>query len=75
MVKYSGADKAMFSIKKQKTNLVMIIRDNGKGFDRQHHTTGNGLKNIIKRSNEMDAQLAINTTAGNGTTIELKVPV
>jgi two-component system sensor histidine kinase UhpB len=75
MVKYAGANKAMFAIKGEKNNLTMMIKDNGKGFDLNKSTEGNGLKNMKKRANEIGAQLVIDSYPGNGTTIQLSVAV
>ena len=75
MVKYAQAHKAMFAIKGEKNNLTMIIRDDGKGFDLDKSTEGNGLKNMKKRASEIGAQLVIDSFPGNGTTIQLSVAV
>jgi len=75
MVKYSGADKALFSIKDKKNILTMLIRDNGKGFDTSQVTDGNGLRNMRNRAEEMGAQLTIDSGFGKGTTIELSIAV
>ncbi len=75
MVKYSGADKALFSIKGGKSNLSMLIQDNGKGFDTNQPTEGNGLKNMKKRAVEIGAQLTIASFPGKGTTVQLSVTV
>ena len=73
MVKYSGADKALFSIKGENDKLIMLIKDNGKGFDNNGETNGNGLKNMKKRANDMGAVLLIDSTPENGTTIKLEL--
>jgi signal transduction histidine kinase len=75
MVKYAAADRALFSVKGEKNNLTMLIRDNGKGFDTSKLTGGNGLKNMKKRAGEIGAQLVIDSGLGNGTTIQLMVAV
>ena len=75
MVKYADASKAMFSIKEQNDKLVMLISDNGKGFDRNNETHGNGLKNMKRRASEMGADLQIDSLPGNGTTIQLELAV
>src|SRR6185436_17409692 len=59
MVKYSEADKASFSIRGTKSNLTLMIRDNGKGFDVNHASRGNGLKNMKKRAEEIGARLLL----------------
>jgi signal transduction histidine kinase len=75
MVKYAEASKAMFSIKEEQGKLVMLINDNGKGFDSNKETQGNGLKNMKKRAGEMGAVLMIDSMPGNGTTIKLEMAV
>jgi signal transduction histidine kinase len=75
IVKYAEANKAMFSIKGEENDLIMLIRDNGKGFDIRQSTQGNGLKNMKKRADEISAQLTIESFPGNGTTIQLRVAV
>ena len=75
MVKYSVADRALFSLTAQKTNLTMLITDNGKGFDTNIITNGNGLKNMKKRAIEIGAKLVISSLPGTGTTIELDLEI
>jgi len=75
LVKYSGADKALFTIKGEKNGLIMLIHDNGKGFDTKQSTNGNGLRNMKKRAEEIGAQFMIDSKPGIGTTIELKLAV
>jgi len=75
MVKYSEADKVLFSITEEKNILTMIIKDNGKGFDKERSISGNGLNNMKKRAEEMGGQLVIDSKVGNGTLVELKIAV
>ena len=75
MVKYAEASKAIFSIKGEQGKLVMRIKDNGKGFDSNKETQGNGLKNMRKRASEMGAVLMIDSMPGSGTTIKLEMAV
>jgi len=75
MVKYSGASKAMFHLKEEKGKLVMMITDNGKGFDNNLEFQGNGLKNMKKRASEMGALLVVDSVPGTGTMIKLELAV
>jgi two-component system, NarL family, sensor histidine kinase UhpB len=75
MVKYARADKAFFSMTGEKNNLVMMIRDNGRGFDVKQPTQGNGLKNMMRRAHEINADLMIDSLPGNGTTIRLSLAI
>lgn len=71
MVKYSDANKVLFSIRRTSGNLMLTIRDNGKGFDVNHATQGNGLKNMKKRAEDIGARLLLESEPGAGTTIQL----
>jgi tetratricopeptide (TPR) repeat protein/two-component sensor histidine kinase len=75
MVKYAAANRASFSVKEEKNNLIMLIKDNGKGFDTSQSTEGNGLKNMKKRAGEIGGQLVIESGPGKGTEIQLRVAV
>jgi two-component system sensor histidine kinase UhpB len=75
MVKYAAANRASFSVKGEKNNLIMIITDNGKGFDTSQASEGNGLKNMKKRAGEIRGQLLIESWPGKGTEIQLRVAV
>ncbi|HUR29787.1 MAG TPA: tetratricopeptide repeat protein [Saprospiraceae bacterium] len=75
MVKYSDANKAYFSLKEENKNLTMVIRDNGKGFDLSKSSSGNGLRNMQKRAEEIGGKLWIESRNNEGTTIRFKVAV
>ena len=75
MVKYAGASRAMFNIKEEQGKLVMLIEDNGKGFDSNKETQGNGLKNMKKRAIEIGGVLSIDSEPGAGTIIKLELAV
>lgn len=75
IIKYSGADKALFSLKSDRKSLSMMIRDNGIGFDLNKPTDGNGLKNMQRRAKEVGGKLLIESLPGHGTTIELNIAV
>ena len=75
MVKYSEANQASFSIKSEKDHMTMLIRDNGKGFDQNKLTEGNGLKNMKKRADEIGGILLIESLPGGGTSIQFKIAV
>jgi signal transduction histidine kinase len=73
MVKYSHADRAVFSVNGDNNNLVMMIRDNGLGFDMSQTSAGNGLTNMKRRAEEMGGKLNIESRPGEGTTIYLNI--
>jgi signal transduction histidine kinase len=74
--KYSEAKSCSISIELEGKNIVIVITDNGKGFDLEHqnHFGGNGMVNMSKRATEMKGKLKIKTGNG-GTTITLSFPI
>ena len=75
LVKYSEAMRASIMLTHENRQVVMIVRDDGVGFDVNAKYNGNGLNNIRKRAVEINAKVNIESHAGNGTTIELNVKV
>jgi signal transduction histidine kinase len=74
-VKYSGTESISVSCSIQNKQLVMQVRDIGKGFDNNIVKKGNGLDNMKSRAQEMDGTLEIESAEGKGTVIKLTVPV
>jgi signal transduction histidine kinase len=71
LVKYAEASHANFSINGTRDNLSMVISDNGKGFDLNKQGSGNGLKNMRMRAEEIGARILIESAPDKGTTIHL----
>jgi len=74
-VKYSAATEIDIFLKKENDLVIMNVVDNGTGFDTTSYKPGNGLKNMQNRAGQMNAELAINSIRGTGTSVSLKVPV
>ncbi|WP_299434577.1 GAF domain-containing protein [uncultured Aquimarina sp.] len=72
-VKHSNADRVSMIFKNEGDYLVMCIEDNGKGFNSKKEFTGNGLKNLQSRSNEINSKLIIESSENNGVSICLKM--
>ena len=51
--------------------MVLIVKDNGKGFDLRTVKRGDGLNNMQKRADKIKAQLSISSVPGKGTAIKL----
>lgn len=71
-IKYSECSVIELLIKNKGGKLNITVSDNGKGFDNTAITTGYGLKNILRRSEEIGYRVEINSSAGNGTLIYLE---
>ena len=75
LVKYSQATRASFILTHDDREVNIIIRDDGVGFDVSAKHNGNGLNNIRRRANEINARLNIESASGAGTTVELNLTV
>ncbi len=74
-VKYSGTAKVYISAVNGGNLLTMIVKDEGKGFDKRMIQTGNGLVNIQNRAKGVGGVLEIDSGPGLGTTIKLVMPL
>ena len=72
LVKYSNANRASVLLMHDGKQVTCIIHDDGIGFDTSEKYNGNGLINMKRRAKEINAQLHIESSTGNGTSIELK---
>ena len=73
--KYSEATTVVVAFKEENGVLEMYIRDNGKGYDPSVSHSGNGIKNIHARAEEIDAAVQIDTTVGKGMSLLLRLAV
>ncbi len=73
--KYAESKTVNVTITKQAQNIVMIISDDGAGFETEKISDGNGLKNMQSRAKEINAQVNIISWPTKGTRIELCMPL
>ncbi|MBA2248698.1 MAG: hypothetical protein H0W12_00735 [Chitinophagaceae bacterium] len=75
---YKYADGKIVNVKifQQAQNLVMVISDDGRGFEITGKSyAGNGMKNMLTRAIEIHARLSIKSELTKGTQLELVMPV
>ncbi len=66
--------KVEIFISKMNGEIAFLLHDNGEGFNIGNYKKhGHGLTNLISRSNEINAEVKINSEPGQGTQIELKL--
>ena len=71
LVKYSGAALVSITLRAENECIKLCVHDNGIGFDMEKENTGNGLKNMKRRADEMKAEFRIDSKPGNGTQMVL----
>ncbi|MEP7133856.1 MAG: PAS domain S-box protein [Chloroflexota bacterium] len=73
VAKHSKAKQVDIDVKYEDADLVMHIRDNGRGFDSDETFTGHyGLGIMHERAEEVDALLSITSRIGHGTELVMR---
>ncbi|MFM1753760.1 MAG: hypothetical protein RLZZ236_699 [Bacteroidota bacterium] len=76
VTKYASATECHITISQPNASTLLLrIRDTGKGFDLVQTSTGIGLKNMRERARLVKAELNIQSTIRQGTTIECRLMV
>ena len=67
--KYAGCDNIYYNLHTKGSKWQLRIQDDGQGFITAENRTGNGLKNMQARAEEIGATFNIESKNGNGTVI------
>jgi len=74
-VKYSGTSSIDVSARLTGRQLLLHIKDTGRGFTSASAKKGNGLGNMKHRAKELGAKLNIQSAPGSGTVVEMEMGV
>jgi two-component system NarL family sensor kinase len=73
--KHAEASEVAIRLTQQQGQLLLYIRDNGRGFDvSKQHGAGLGLANMRERASFMRASLSVHSMPWQGTEIRLEIP-
>ena len=61
------------SVEHGKCNI--ITHDNGVGYDRKVIADGNGIQAILKATQELKGELKLTSSIGNGTVVNVEIPI
>jgi signal transduction histidine kinase/ligand-binding sensor domain-containing protein len=77
IVRHSGATRVDCDLRTERGNLILALRDNGKGFDAANgfNGKGNGLASMRRRAKEMGGELEIVSSDGRGVVVTIRIPV
>ena len=73
--KYSQAKNVLLEITKSEKGILVIIKDDGRGFDTKKVREGIGLKNMQSRIKSLNGDLKIISGINKGTTIQIMIPI
>jgi ligand-binding sensor domain-containing protein/signal transduction histidine kinase len=74
VVRHSGCTQAEIEMHIEGKSLVLRVGDNGRGFDTQNGSRGNGLKNMKKRAESLGGEVEFVSGNGEGTLMQLVMP-
>jgi two-component system NarL family sensor kinase len=77
IIKHSEAASVQIQLVRHTNELVMMIEDDGKGFDTSQMANfkGIGLKNIISRVDFLNGKVNFDSNPNRGTTVIVEVPL
>jgi signal transduction histidine kinase len=75
IVKHAGATEVLLEVELVEEVLCLRIQDNGRGFDLEYASSGNGLENLRMRMREAGGECEIQTSRRSGTSIILSLPL
>jgi len=73
--KHAGATRASVLLERRREEVVLVIEDDGRGFDPTARISGFGLVGIRERAAIVGGSLQVESTPGRGTTVYFHVPV
>ncbi len=76
IIRHAEATKVSIELIKHDNELILMIEDNGKGFDIQNiENQGIGLKNIATRVEYLNGYVNFDSTLGHGTSVVVEIPL
>ncbi len=74
-IKYASPSFIEISLKTCQNEICIRIKDNGVGFDVKNTISGNGIKNMKERAEEIKANFSLLSEIEKGTIIEIKLAI
>ena len=75
VLKHAHATAVTIAVRRSEKEFSITIQDNGRGFDRNRKSSGNGMPNLQRRATELRGQIEIKSSPGGGTTVTLTAPL
>jgi hypothetical protein len=72
-LRHSGCSRVTYNCNMNNNMLEMMLRDDGKGFTSGEQQDGHGLQNMRNRASAIGANVQIESSSGEGTTINLRL--
>jgi signal transduction histidine kinase len=73
--KHSGVDRIEVAVRDDDDAVMIVVRDQGQGFDPAAQAEGFGLVGMRERVESLGGGLAVDSAPGQGTTVSVRMPV
>ncbi len=74
-IKHSRCHQMHIRFTLKNNALTLFVNDDGIGFDREESKTGNGVANVYRRCEILNAEVQLTTAPGQGTQWEIRFPL
>ncbi len=74
VLKHAEAKHVSLQIGQRDEKIILMMEDDGKGFDINAHKDGYGLNNLDARAKLMNGTITIDSQPGKGTSVLIEVP-
>ncbi|MCF8368780.1 MAG: sensor histidine kinase [Bacteroidales bacterium] len=75
IIKHAGAMFVNIQLFTNKGYLILMVEDNGRGFNADTNSEGHGLLNIKSRINAINGEVSYDPSPGSGTVATVRVPL
>jgi signal transduction histidine kinase len=75
VLRHAGAEEVGVALRIDAAQLVLTVRDDGRGIDPAHDPAGHGLANMHTRARLLGGSCEIISEAGQGCTVRLTLPL
>ena len=75
IVRHSASSHVHIEFRVDRDRLVLVIRDDGRGFHPEQDSDGHGLMSMARRAKEMGGAIEINSQPGAGACVALEMPI
>ncbi len=74
IAKHSNCAGVKIDFQIENKEIILLIEDNGSGFDLEKQAHGNGLENMRSRVKKLNGSFQIETKINGGTKLKIQVP-
>jgi signal transduction histidine kinase/ligand-binding sensor domain-containing protein len=74
VLKHAAAKQVLLQLGQRNRKIILMIEDDGEGFEVNAHKDGYGLRNLEARTRLIGGILTVDSTPGKGTSISIEIP-